>query len=999
MLMPRERRRTKCHDDLTLGDPVSISLSQDDAAKKKKNGSFLSRKVIISIATVTLILAYFPVKLMLKGFSRQPHLPNSLAEAKDVMEQSPLLRSRTKDERSSSCHHLPSVYWINLDMSKERKNAIVKSMESAGITDQHRVAAYDTEQTTALLTSSQLVFHSKIQLYPGDGNPSFWKHPDNIYTYNEAACLMSHLKAIKQAYDDGREVALIVEDDAAFSSFFCDEYGDYVAKAPEGWKILQFATNNPHVVMHGSLMHQPFISWQRYHHSTRAYLINRSGMETLLGKVHSTTLTGRSMWRVQEFPSVVADEAIYTFTGDSYYSTGLWIDTLDLDSTIQKHKTNGRWVHPYSRLQGREREQINMKMQAPPAHLLDRSLLVVMNVCISDESQIEREIEVIAQDFHAVCKFHQVCEWEINVVAVEASLTTLFEEAASGLPSYVHLHTRVHSEAFNKFLFVRDVLSRLGNFDLILFKDNDQRINGFPWRTFVERSDNAVISSPLRSTQRDHMLFSTKEKNSQDVQLHDINRWLLWWNPKTSKKWHKDLFDKYESIDHIEVPFLESYFVLLDAMFAKEFFGRASDSGLLDNASLEYHLCMAALDWDGERPSCRLIPVVSTHEDSLNTFKNDVYANQLQSDPGSNFDKGASIANEWKEIVGKQQTVFEMEQVCLKRMKIKNIDADNGAAYEDIPVVGISDCARTFIDQYRYSLPPVEAREVDSSTKRDTTTSNSKPRLEFVHITKTGGSAIEKAAATVGITWGACHYMELEEVGCSSPDLPYDAPDYQSYALTSPWHTPPKLLKMYVDGTKYPYDDADLFTIIRNPYSRVLSEYYCPWNGFQPKYLRDTVHEKDPGDPKVMNEWVKSMVKRLGVAMNAFNMEKGKVKEQSKGLNEDDRILAQKHYVNQAEYVYDGDEIIVKHVLHYENLSGEFDALMKKYNIALTLPSKDEGVYSEANNERRLSYKDLDPEAIALVNVFAKVDFEKFGYQMVEEKFDENYSLEATIIE
>ena len=65
--MPRERRRTKCHDDLTLGDPVSISLSQDDAAKKKKkkkNGSFLSRKVIISIATVTLILAYFPVKML-----------------------------------------------------------------------------------------------------------------------------------------------------------------------------------------------------------------------------------------------------------------------------------------------------------------------------------------------------------------------------------------------------------------------------------------------------------------------------------------------------------------------------------------------------------------------------------------------------------------------------------------------------------------------------------------------------------------------------------------------------------------------------------------------------------------------------------------------------------------------------------------------------------------------------------------------------------------------
>ena len=43
-------------------------------------------------------------------------------------------------------------------------------------------------------------------------------------------------------------------------------------------------------------------------------------------------------------------------------------------------------------------------------------------------------------------------------------------------------------------------------------------------------------------------------------------------------------------------------------------------------------------------------------------------------------------------------------------------------------------------------------------------------------------------------------------------------------------------------------------------------------------------------------------------------------------------------------------------------------------------------------------YKDLDPEAIALINNFARVDFEKFGYQMVENKFDEDYSLEAKII-
>jgi hypothetical protein len=391
-----------------------------------------------------------------------------------------------------------------------------------------------------------------------------------------------------------------------------------------------------------------------------------------------------------------------------------------------------------------------------------------------------------------------------------------------------------------------------------------------------------------------------------------------------------------------------------------------------------------------------LIPLVSTHEDSLNIPKKDAYNSHIPSDPGpgSNFSKEMSLAKEWKETVGQQQTVLEMEQVCLKKMDIDFIDADDDAAYEGIPVVGVSDCARTFIDQYRHSLPTVGARDIDSSIiERD----NSKPRLEFVHITKTGGSAIEKAASAKGITWGACHYMELEEVGCFSPDLPYEAPDYQSYALTSPWHTPPKLLKVYVDGSKYPYNGADLFTIIRNPYSRVLSEYYCPWTGFQPKYRRGTVYEKDPGDPKVMNEWVKSMVRTLGMKLKEFNAGNNKAKEQAKGLNEDAMILAQKHYVNQAEYVYDGDEVIVQNVLHYENLSGEFDALMKKYEIDVTLPPKEEGVYSEAK-EGRLSYKDLDPEAIALVNEFAKIDFEKFGYQMVEEKFDESYSLEAKII-
>lgn len=288
--------------------------------------------------------------------------------------------------------------------------------------------------------------------------------------------------------------------------------------------------------------------------------------------------------------------------------------------------------------------------------------------------------------------------------------------------------------------------------------------------------------------------------------------------------------------------------------------------------------------------------------------------------------------------------------------------------------------------------------KIISATKNTQNTKNK--RLEFVHITKTGGSAIEKAGSKDGIIWGACHYMNITEVGCSAPDLPYIAPNYQSYALTSPWHTPPKLLKTYVDEEKYPYNDSDLFVVIRNPYSRILSEYYCPWLGFQAKFRKDTVHDKDPNDPDVMNIWVTSMVARLSNAMETFNDRKeGDLPtKQSKGMNEDKYILAQKHYVNQAEYVFDGDEVVVKNLVHYENLATEFDALMKTYDINTSLPSKDKGGTYTDKNKGRLSHTDLDPETIALINKFAKPDFEKFGYQMVD-KFekDDGYSLEAKI--
>lgn len=276
-------------------------------------------------------------------------------------------------------------------------------------------------------------------------------------------------------------------------------------------------------------------------------------------------------------------------------------------------------------------------------------------------------------------------------------------------------------------------------------------------------------------------------------------------------------------------------------------------------------------------------------------------------------------------------------------------------------------------------------------------------RLEFVHITKTGGSAIEKVGAQHGILWGACHWSNFTKlaakigvsevgfgVGCNKPDFEYYNP---KHILMSPWHNPPKILKKYVNASQNPYTNAELFAVIRNPYARIVSEYYCPWAGFQAKYKKDIQRDKDPNDPVNFNLWAQNLVSKVNNATKEYKM---RSKDGALTIEQikSEYILAFNNFVNQAEYVFDGDKVVIRHLIHYEDLGKEFDLLMKKFGINATMPSKkDSGVYTD--KERKLTYRDLNSETIKIINDFAQPDFEKFGYKMVEDKFDDDYSLRS----
>lgn len=220
--------------------------------------------------------------------------------------------------------------------------------------------------------------------------------------------------------------------------------------------------------------------------------------------------------------------------------------------------------------------------------------------------------------------------------------------------------------------------------------------------------------------------------------------------------------------------------------------------------------------------------------------------------------------------------------------------------------------------------------------------------LEFVHIPKTGGTAVEAAAwSQKQIVWGTCHGMQNPNIGCDKPDWPQQfewmGPSKLDRKYTGePWLAPPKWLH------PNPYMAKDTFTIIRNPYDRIVSEYHST--------SYSTFHASK--DPREMNEWIQLRLREV-MKMTTYPG----------------------HFLPQHFYVYDHHRRqAITHVLKYESLTHEFHSLMKQYNLNIDLPQKE----APKADQSIFAKEFLSPDTIAMINGLYGADFRVFGYPMVE---------------
>lgn len=220
--------------------------------------------------------------------------------------------------------------------------------------------------------------------------------------------------------------------------------------------------------------------------------------------------------------------------------------------------------------------------------------------------------------------------------------------------------------------------------------------------------------------------------------------------------------------------------------------------------------------------------------------------------------------------------------------------------------------------------------------------------LEFSHITKTAGTSIEQLAKSHGILWG----IENKQFWNGASSLAR-YPNHTGDA----WHLP----LSYLDSAnlKNLLEGRDYFCVVRDPYERVVSEYYCKWGN---QYFVNLQHIHS-SDVSVFNANLKESLVRLML------------------LRENGQAFHIGHWQEQRLYVQKNGEYLLpkENIIRFEELGETLPRLFAKYRLPLAkLTSR-----ARCNAyEKRFTAADLTRAVVELVNVLYEDDFSVLGYKM-----------------
>lgn len=203
---------------------------------------------------------------------------------------------------------------------------------------------------------------------------------------------------------------------------------------------------------------------------------------------------------------------------------------------------------------------------------------------------------------------------------------------------------------------------------------------------------------------------------------------------------------------------------------------------------------------------------------------------------------------------------------------------------------------------------------------------NRKKKLIFIHIPKNGGTSVAKSLHMLS-HWRKVNLDKL--YGITSDNIVL-----QSLQL--------KFYDKYISDNIL--KECDIFTVVRNPYDRVLSDYSYNNRGFE-KLIDYLVYIKK----KLENTDEYELMK--------YN-----------------RRYLNNHILPQYKYI-ESDKYNVNFIIKFENFSDDFKSYFPEYDLAHTNKSK--------HVSHKVYFKDK-PKCINLINQIYKKDFEMFNYEMIK---------------